>query len=150
MTPRQRTVWAGRIRQNALSWAVGYASNNEIDALGILRATRLAMQRAVEGLPQPPDHLLVDALVLRQVDTAQTSLYKGESVSISIAAASVLAKTARDEGMLACEQEYPGYGFARHKGYGTRLHHENLQRLGPCAIHRVSFAPVRAWRQAGD
>lgn len=144
MTPRQREIWAVKIKQTALDWAVGSADNREIDELGILRATRLAMQRAVDMLGTAPDHLLLDAVILREVDICQTSLFKGDAVSLSIAAASVLAKTARDEWMTGCECDYPGYGFARHKGYGTRLHHDCLAALGPCAIHRSSFEPVRS------
>ena len=144
MTPHQRSLWVVKIKQAALDWAVGMADNREIDEIGILRATRLAMQRAVEMLGTAPDHLLLDAVILREVDICQTSLFKGDAISLSIAAASVLAKTARDELMTGCESDYPGYGFARHKGYGTRLHHDCLAALGPCAIHRSSFEPVRS------
>ncbi len=144
MTPHQRNLWAVKIKQTALDWAVGTADNREIDEIGILRATRLAMQRAVETLGKAPDHLLLDAVVLREVELCQTSLFKGDAISLSIAAASVLAKTARDEWMTGCESDYPGYGFARHKGYGTRLHRDCLAALGPCTIHRVSFEPVRS------
>ncbi|MCE5209556.1 MAG: ribonuclease HII [Chloroflexi bacterium] len=146
MTPLQRKKWAEQIKITALGWAVGFASSLEIDELGIVRATRMAMQRAVDALPAAPDHLLLDAVVLREVEIPQTILFKGDAISISISAASVLAKTHRDEGMIHYEQDFPGYGFAQHKGYGTRLHRACLDRLGPCPIHRASFRPVRDFR----
>jgi len=143
MTSRQRFAWASKIRRMALAWGVGFASHTEIDAIGILPATRLAMQRALAQLAVPPQHLLVDAVRLPAVALPQTVLIKGDVHSLSIAAASVLAKTARDELLIAWEQEYPGYGFARHKGYGTAVHRQALQLKGPCALHRFSFAPIR-------
>ena len=147
MTPLQRSKWAVQIKQAALGWAVGSANNSEIDEMGILNATRLAMQRAVESLPVIPDHLLLDAVILRDMQISQTSLFKGDAISLSIAAASVLAKTWRDDGMTRLDQNYPGYGFAQHKGYGTRLHRDCLGRLGPCPVHRVSYKPVQDWQQ---
>ena len=143
MTARQRFAWAVKIRRTALAWGVGFASHTEIDAMGILPATRLAMQRALAQLSLPPQHLLLDAVRLPAVALPQTVLIKGDVHSLSIAAASVLAKTARDELLIAWEQEYPGYGFARHKGYGTAAHRQALQLKGPCPLHRFSFAPIR-------
>ncbi len=143
MTPRQRFAWAVKIRAIALAWGVGFASHTEIDAMGILPATRLAMQRALAQLALPPQHLLLDAVRLPAVALPQTVLIKGDVHSLSIASASVLAKTARDELLIAWEQEYPGYGFARHKGYGTAAHRLALQLKGPCSLHRFSFAPIR-------
>jgi len=143
MTPRQRRTWAVKIRSTALAWGVGFASHTEIDALGILPATRLAMQRALAQLAPSPQHLLLDAVRLPAVALPQTVLIKGDVRCLSIAAASVLAKTARDELLVAWEQEYPGYGFARHKGYGTAAHRQALQLKGPCPLHRFSFAPIR-------
>jgi ribonuclease HII len=143
MTPASRTVWAEKILELALAWGVGMATAAEIDTLGILPATRLAMQRAIEQLQPIPQHLLLDAVRLPRVNIAQQSLIKGDARVLSIAAASVLAKTARDALMVAMESEYPGYGLARHKGYGTALHRAALQRQGPCPIHRKSFAPIR-------
>ena len=143
MTPRQRFAWAVNIRQTALTWGVGFASHTEIDALGILPATRLAMQRALAQLALPPQHLLLDSVRLPAVALPQTVLIKGDVHCLSIAAASVLAKTARDELLIAWEQEYPGYGFARHKGYGTAAHRQALQLKGPCPMHRFTFAPIR-------
>ncbi len=141
MTPAQRAYCAGQIRQTAIAWSVGFASNREIDELGILPATRLAVQRALEGLPVPPQHLLVDYLELPGCSLPQTPLVKGDARSLSIASASVLAKTARDELLCGLEAEYPGYGFALHKGYGTAAHREAIARLGPCPIHRLTFSP---------
>ena len=143
MTPRQRSAWAIEIRRAALAWGVGFASQAEIDELGILPSTRLAMQRALDQLDLPPQHLLLDAVRLPAVTLPQTVLIKGDARCLSIAAASVLAKTARDELLLAWEEEYPGYGFARHKGYGTAAHRQALQVKGPCPLHRLSFAPLR-------
>lgn len=143
MTPRQRAAWAEQIQAAALTWGVGFASNEEIDAQGILPATRLAMQRALQALSLPPQHLLIDALRLPGDACPQTALIKGDARSLSIAAASVLAKTSRDALMTGLEEQFPGYGFARHKGYGTSQHREALVALGPCALHRFSFAPLR-------
>jgi ribonuclease HII len=143
MTGRQRTAWAIRIKETALVWAVGFASQAEIDESNILAATRLAMQRALEQLALPPQHLLIDAVRLSGVNLPQTVLIKGDMRSLSIAAASVLAKTARDALLVAWDEEYPEYGFARHKGYGTALHQSALQKQGPCPLHRCSFAPIR-------
>jgi ribonuclease HII len=144
MRPEARTVWAEEIRLRALTCAVGFASSAEIDALGIIPATRLAMRRALEGLTTPPQHILIDALRLAEIPLPQTALIKGDARSLSIAAASVLAKTARDAWMINLETQYPGYAFARHKGYGTQVHQAALLRLGPAPIHRRCFAPVNA------
>jgi ribonuclease HII len=140
MQPAEREHWAACIQRSALAWGVGFASHEEIDAQGIVPATRLAIDRALRGLAVSPDHLLVDFLALPSVPLPQTSLIKGDARSLSIAAASVLAKTARDELLRTLDTEYPGYGFAAHKGYGTRAHRRCLARLGACAIHRRSFA----------
>ncbi len=143
MKPDQRFYWAEQIRQVALAWAVGFASSQEIDAMGIVAATRLAMQRALQNLPLPPDHLIIDALLLPDVPLPQTALIKGDARSLSIAAASVLAKTSRDLVMVDLDRQYPAYGFARHKGYGTPEHFAALQSSGPCASHRFCFEPVK-------
>ncbi len=144
MTAPQREHWAAEIRAAAAAWGVGFASHAEIDSLGILGATRLAMTRALERCGLAAGHLLIDALRLPGVALPQTALIKGDCRSLSIAAASVLAKTARDALLAELDAAYPGYGLARHKGYGTALHRAALARLGPCAIHRMSFAPLRA------
>lgn len=143
MTPRERAYWAEEIRAVAVAWAVGFSSNQEIDRIGIVPATRQAMERALASLPEPPQHLLIDALRLPGLNIPQTSLIKGDARSLSIAAASILAKTARDQTMEQLDEQFPGYGFARHKGYGTSAHWAALQRQGPCAAHRFCFAPIR-------
>jgi ribonuclease HII len=143
MTARQREHWAEQIKSHAAAWAVGFASPQEIDAIGIVPSTRLAMARALAQLAQAPQHLLIDALLLPEIDISQTSIIRGDSASLSIAAASVLAKTARDALMVNMDEEYAGYSFARHKGYGTRQHQAALSKLGACEIHRKSFAPIR-------
>ncbi|MCC6146549.1 MAG: ribonuclease HII [Anaerolineaceae bacterium] len=150
MTPAARTHWAQVIRKTAAAWGVGLASHMEVDRLGIAPATRLAMRRALEQLSLPPEALLIDALRLPEVDLPQTVLPHGDARCLSIAAASVLAKTARDALMAASENDYPAYGFARHKGYGTRFHQAALQRLGPCSIHRMSFTPVKKRLEAEE
>jgi ribonuclease HII len=142
MSPAQRDHWAGEIKTAALAWSVSFASNREIDELGILPATRLAAQRALAHLPIQPDHLLVDYLALPEISLPQTALVKGDARSLSIAAASVLAKTARDALMIELDRAHPGYGFARHKGYGTAAHREALLALGLCPLHRASYEPV--------
>ncbi len=143
MTPLQREQWAERIRQVAAHWGVGAASNEEIDQHGIVAATRLAMQRALLACGITPAHLLMDALRLPLLDIPQTALIRGDQQSLSIAAASVLAKTARDAWMCAQEERFPGYGFAAHKGYGTARHRAALRQFGPCPLHRRSFAPIK-------
>jgi ribonuclease HII len=138
MTPLARETWAPRIKECAVGWGVGFASAEEIDTLGIVPATKLAAMRALEDLL--PDFLLTDYLIFREIDLPQTALVKGDQRSLSVAAASVLAKTARDAMMRELDSQYPGYGFARHKGYGTRLHQEALKKLRRCEIHRKSFS----------
>jgi ribonuclease HII len=146
MTPKQRETWEKKIKQAVPGWGVGHASNHEIEEVGIVQATRFAMQRALAALSIHPDYLLLDAVVLSEETLPQTSLYKGDALSLSISAASVIAKTARDRLMAALDREYPLYGFARHKGYGTAQHRTNLHRLGPCEIHRATYQPVLNWR----
>jgi ribonuclease HII len=144
MTPTQRDSWARAIRASAVTWGVGLASATEIDVLGILPATRLASQRAIASLAVIPDHLLLDYLSLPDLPVPQTALPKGDAISLSIAAASVLAKTTRDAILCELDEQYPGYGFADHKGYGTAAHRRALQRLGPSLEHRMSFEPLRS------
>ena len=140
MTPAEREAAAPRIRQTAFAWAVGFASAGEIDALGIVAATRLAALRAIEGLSVFPDYLLTDfRLELPELDLPQTALVKGDAHCLSIAAASVLAKTARDALMCEMDTQIPGYGLARHKGYGTAEHLLALQCNGYSPIHRKTF-----------
>jgi ribonuclease HII len=145
MTPLARSRWAFRLKDIALSWGIGFASSAEIDTIGIVPATRLAALRAVEQLIPQPEHLLVDYLRLTNINIPQTSLVRGDARCYSIAAASILAKTSRDLLCIELESQYPGYGFARHKGYGTAFHLAALTRLGPAPIHRRSFAPVSGY-----
>ena len=133
----------GEIRKSAVAWAISEASVEEIDQLNILEAARLAMRRAVLALTTPAEHLLVDARSVPEVAVNQTSIIKGDSLSQSIAAASILAKVHRDRLMARLDETYPGYGLAKHKGYGTLEHRQALERLGPSPIHRQSFAPVK-------
>lgn len=143
LSPAERGTWVDLLYQNALSWGVGMASHQEIDMWGIIPATRIAAQRALHNLSGLPDHLLLDYLFLPDCDIPQTSLIKGDERSLSIAGASILAKTSRDKALMELDSSYPGYRFADHKGYGTPYHRMALERLGPCPIHRRSFAPVK-------
>lgn len=122
--------------------SVGMASVEEIDRLNILRATHLAMARAVEGLAVRADFCLVDGLPVKGLPVPHRAIVKGDGRSLSIAAASVLAKVTRDRMMTEADADYPQYGFAKHKGYGTKAHMEALRKHGPCPLHRRSFAPV--------
>ena len=135
------------IRAHALAWALGSADRAEIDALNILQATLLAMRRAVLALPLRPEHVQVDgnrAPALQDLPCTVETVVRGDATVAAIGAASILAKTHRDALMRALERSHPGYGFARHKGYGTAAHLAALRRLGPSSEHRLSFAPVRA------
>ena len=143
-TPRQRDALYNVIRQVAVTWAVSLVSPTRIDEIGIVPATRQAMRESISQLAPAPDALLIDFLRLPSVQFPQRSLKKGDLVCLSIAAASILAKVTRDRRMIALSETYPGYGFAQHKGYGTRQHRKALQELGPLDIHRWSFAPVSA------
>jgi ribonuclease HII len=143
MTPRQRERAAPVIKTESLAWGIGFSSSSEIDEMGILPATRQAIMRALEMLPLFPEYLLLDYIHWPGLANPHLALPKGESRSLSIAAASVLAKTARDAVMCELERQHPGYGFARHKGYGTAQHRAALTRLGACQIHRKSFSISR-------
>lgn len=143
MTVRQRETLADRIKEVALAWGVGSASAAEIDALGIVPATKLAMRRALEAAQMQPDCLLLDSLAWPEMNIPQISVVQGDARSLSIAAASILAKVWRDAHMRELDQQYPHYGFALHKGYGTPAHLAALQAHGPSPIHRMSFAPLR-------
>jgi ribonuclease HII len=141
LTPAQRQRLSALILERSAACAVASASAEEIDRINIREASRLAMRRAVAGLRPPCDYLLVDALTI-DWPVPQQALIHGDARVASIAAASILAKTARDRLMDELDAAYPGYGFARHKGYGTAQHLEALRRLGPTPLHRRSFAPV--------
>ncbi|WP_434121465.1 ribonuclease HII [Salinicoccus roseus] len=138
---KKRMAFREIIMQEA-DYGIGLASVEEIDALNIYRASRLAMERAVAGLDEKPGHLLVDAMTI-DAGIPETSIIKGDAHSVSIAAASVIAKTERDMRMEAYDKKYPGYDFAAHKGYGTKDHLKALEALGPCEIHRQTFEPVK-------
>lgn len=138
----RRAELAPRIREHALAWAVAEVDSSRIDAWNIYQASRQAMTAAMQQLSIPPDYLLIDAMEL-DVLIEQKSLIKGDARSVSIAAASILAKTHRDARLEQLDAEFPGYGLAQHKGYGTPVHLEALRRLGPTRLHRFSFAPVR-------
>ncbi len=140
MTPRQRRELTPLIKDTSLAWGIGFAPAEEIDSLGIVPATRLAASRALEMLVIFPEFLLTDfRLELPELDITQAALVKGDQRSLSIASASILAKTARDEFMLGLDEQYPGYGLSLHKGYGTRKHGEKLKELGHSPIHRKTF-----------
>ena len=140
MTPHKRESLAPKIQEAALAWAVGFATAEEIDMQGIVRATRLAAIRALHQFMITPQYLLTDfRLELPQLDISQTSLVKGDARCLSIACASILAKTERDALMRELDSQYPGYGLAKHKGYGTQAHRSAMKRLGSSSIHRRSF-----------
>jgi ribonuclease HII len=147
LTARQRETQAARIREEATAWAIGFADVDEIDRLNILRATHLAMRRAVDGLGSRPDMLLVDGGEAPGLGVPHKAIVKGDALSVSIAAASIVAKVARDGIMRECDQRHPGYGLARNMGYASEDHREALRRLGPSSIHRRTFhgAGAQAW-----
>ena len=147
LSAKRREYLANEIRQHALAYFISSASVAEIDSLNILQATLLAMKRAVEGLSRLPEVVLVDGLHVPKIEIASQAIVAGDRIIAEISAASILAKTARDHEMCLWDKHYPQYGFARHKGYGTRAHLEALNREGPCEIHRASFAPVREARR---
>jgi len=145
LTAKQREELAARVRDKAIAFSVGVADPREIDRLNILRATHLAMARAVQGLGIGADVILVDALTVPGVTTPQRPIVKGDALSVSIAAASVVAKVMRDELMRECDRRYPGYGLAHNMGYASDDHRQALRRLGPSEIHRRSFHGTQRW-----
>lgn len=148
LAPARREALAALIRERALAWALGRAEVEEIDAHNILRATLLAMERAVLALPVAPERVLVDGNQCPRVPWPVEAVVGGDALVPAISAASILAKVARDAEMVELDARYPGYGLAGHKGYPTREHLEALGRLGPSPIHRRSFGPVaRATRR---
>ena len=142
LSAARREVLCEHICRDSLAWAIGRASVDEIDRLNILQATLLAMRRAVEGLRPQPVEVLVDGNRLPPWRYASRAIVKGDALIPAIGAASIVAKVNRDRDLLALDAQYPGYGFAAHKGYPTRVHREALARLGPCPQHRRSFRPV--------
>ena len=143
LTEKRRQKLDLEIRSKALTFAIGWASPAEIDSLNIRRANHLAMKRAFEALSKSPDLVLVDGNDAPELSCPTRAIIGGDALDSSISAASILAKTARDLLMQELDAQYPGYGFAKHKGYGVKAHAEALQRLGPCEIHRRSFRPVK-------
>lgn len=144
LTERRREAFFATLQDGtAIGIGVGEASPEEIDRVNILRATHLAMARAMAALPSPPDHVLVDGRPVSGLGCGSTAIVGGDGVSLLIAAASVVAKVTRDRHMVALDRRYPHYGFARHKGYGSRAHMQALFEYGPSPIHRRSFRPVR-------
>jgi len=142
LTPERREELAAKIREHAIAWSVASADVHEIDTLNILRATLLAMRRAVEALPVVPVEALVDGNQCPTLACPVYAIVKGDRDVASISAASILAKTTRDALLVELDVMYPHYGFAQNKGYGTADHLAALDRHGPCPIHRRSFAPV--------
>lgn len=144
LSAKARFALRGLIEASALAWAVGQASHREIDQIGIVPATRLAMQRAIEALNPAPHALVIDAVKLPAVKIHQRVFNFADAISLSVAAASILAKTERDGLMCALDADYPDYRFALHKGYGTRAHAEALATKGVSQVHRCSFKPIAA------
>ena len=142
LTPLQRERIAQELKRTAVCYSVGVISHEEIDETNILIATKRAMIEALKGLQPCAEFLLIDAIQLKESPLPQRAIIHGDSVSASIAAASVIAKTFRDRLMRVFDAIHPGYGFAQHVGYGTRAHHEALSRYGPCCIHRRTFRGV--------
>ena len=142
LSEKQRLDCFAQIQDKALGISIARASVAEIDKSNILRASLLAMERAVRCLSIHPDFVYVDGNKLPKWDYSSQSVVKGDELVSEIAAASIVAKVTRDEEMVALEQDFPGYGFAKHKGYPTSAHLEALENLGPCVLHRRTFAPV--------
>jgi ribonuclease HII len=144
LSPDQRQAAEVRIKARAVAWSVAFASVEEIATFNILAATGLAMRRAVQALTVPPAFVLIDGDYRFDLPCKAATVVGGDGISTSIAAASILAKTARDRLMVAMDQAWPGYGFAAHKGYGVPAHIQALKSLGPCPLHRTSWRAVRA------
>ena len=150
LTPERRETLAFAIREQALAFAVAIVEPDEIDRVNVYQATLAAMGRAVDALPVRPHHVLVDARRIPGCDLPQEAIIRGDAHCHAIAAASILAKTTRDALMRRYDDEFPGYGFADHKGYPTEAHRDAIRRLGPCAIHRMSFTLLPAPKLWGD
>lgn len=139
VTPRRREILYEEIRREAVAFGIGVVSEQRIDEINILQATYEAMREAVAVLPETPDMLLVDAVTIPGIAIPQTGIVKGDAKSVSIAAASILAKVTRDHMMEEYDRQYPEYGFAQHKGYGTAAHMAAIRKYGPCPLHRRTF-----------
>lgn len=149
LSAKRRAELDELIRARALSWCIGRAEVAEIDEINILQASMLAMQRAVIGLDVRPDLAVIDGNRVPELPMPAEALIKGDSKNDAIKAASIIAKVSRDTEMIALDEQFPGYGFAKHKGYPTKAHLEALHRYGPSPIHRMSFAPCRQYASAG-
>lgn len=139
LTPKKRDELFDQIKEAAVCWAIGRREPDVIDQINILEATKAAMMDAIMSLEIKPDHVLIDAVHLKDLTIPQTDIIKGDANSVSIAAASILAKVTRDREMVEMDAIYPGYAFASNKGYGTKAHYEGLAKKGPCPIHRKTF-----------
>lgn len=142
LTPEKRDEIASELREHSVAFAIGQIEADEIDRINILEATKKAMYAAINSLTPQADYLLIDALRLKLTPLPQKAIIKGDAISVSIAAASILAKTYRDELMASYAAKFPQYGFAEHKGYGCRSHYDAIRDHGPCQIHRMSFKGV--------
>lgn len=143
LTEKRREELAEIIKEKALAYAYGRAEVEEIDRLNIFHAGLLAMKRAIEGLAVRPHHVLIDGTHCPELACTSEAIIKGDQKIPAISAASIIAKVARDQEMVLLDEQFPGYGFAQHKGYSTQAHLDALYKLGPCPIHRRSFEPVR-------
>ena len=139
LSPKKREELYSLILEKAIAVSIGRREPEDIDRINILEATKEAMLDAVRGLKVKPDHVLIDAVSLKGLECPQTAIIKGDAKSVSIAAASIVAKVTRDREMVEMDRIYPGYGFASNKGYGTKAHYEGLKKQGPCPIHRKTF-----------
>ena len=148
LSEKKRDFLAGEIKEKALAWSIASCSAEEIDEINILQASLLAMKRAVEGLSLQPDELLVDGLHCPKLSIPMRAIVQGDSTEACISAASILAKTARDAELYILDEQYPQYGFAKHKGYPTPLHMQMLALHGVLPIHRKTYAPVRRLLEA--
>lgn len=149
LTPKQRESLFTKICSSALAFAVGRAEVEEIDHLNILQASLLSMQRAINALSIKPIRALIDGIHAPKVDIATECIIDGDRLEPAISAASIIAKVLRDREMIELDRQFPGFGFAQHKGYGTDIHMKALRALGPCEIHRRSFSPVRILLESG-
>ena len=147
LNPKIRDRFFALIQETALATAVGMASAAMVDQINVVEATRRAMHQAVERLDIAPDYLLIDHLTLPALNVPQSAFPKADSISLSVAAASIIAKVSRDRLMVQHHRAYPGYAFDRHKGYGTRAHQAALEAHGPTPLHRMTFAPLQALDQ---
>lgn len=145
LSPNKREKLVDFIINRAKHWAVGWVTSKELDKIGLTRANVLAMERAVSNLGNNPDYCIIDGNIIKNslIITSFSNIIKGDSKSVSIAAASILAKVFRDKLMDSVDEEYPEYGFGKHKGYGTEKHRKSIKKLGILGIHRKSFAPIQ-------